>query len=210
MKPIRVFVSHSSKDRNMVVDLERAMRELRMRPFLAHRDIEAGWSWREAIRKEITKCDILVALVTPNFRESEYTDQEVGAAWGLEKPVLAVLAGKAAPTGFIADLQGARYDRNHPPHTACEIMRFALSEIHGEERVVDMLAEMLAKSESPQEVEYLATILITEQIKHGLTVEQYKSIKSARQSNAHVNKSLRAIGYLDIILPVVRKVGITG
>ncbi len=209
MKPIRVFVSHSSEDRGMAVDLEKAMRELRMRPFLAHRDIEVGKSWREAIRKEIAKCDMLVALVTPNFRESEYTDQEVGAAWVLEKSILAVLAGKAEPTGFITDLQGARYDRNHPPNTAGEIMRFALSEIHGEERVVDMLTEMLAKSESPQEAEYLATILITEQIKHGLTVEQYKSIKSARRSNAHVDKSFRAIGYLDIILPVVREAGIT-
>ena len=210
MEPIRIFISHSSEDKTMAAKLAKSMRTLRLEPFLAHSDIETGKRWKEVIRKNILKCDVLVALVTPNFRRSEYTEQEVGAAWVLEKPILTILAGKIAPTGFITDLQGAKYDHKHPPNTAGEIMRFALSEIYGEERVADMLVEMLAKSESPQESEYLATILTTEQFKHGLTAEQYKSVESVRRSNAHVDKSELAIFYLDILLPVMRKAGISG
>ncbi|MCE2509194.1 MAG: toll/interleukin-1 receptor domain-containing protein [Nitrosopumilaceae archaeon] len=125
MAPIRVFISHPDRDRAMAAELKRIMDAVLMRPFLAHRDIGAGAVWREAIRREIEGCDMLVALVTPNFCESEYANQEVGAAWVLGKPILPVLADGATPPGFISDMQGVKYDLDAPLNTARNILKFA-------------------------------------------------------------------------------------
>ena len=85
MEPIRMFISYSNEDKKMAGEIARVLRILRMKPFLAHDDIGTGERWKEAVREEICRCDMLVALVTPNFHESEYTEQEVGAAWGVEQ-----------------------------------------------------------------------------------------------------------------------------
>ena len=204
MGPIRVFISYSSKDKEMAGEIAAILSILRMRPFLAHDDIEAGEQWREAVREAIRECDMLVALVTPNFRESKYTEQEVGAAWGLKKPVRAILTDDEGLSGFITDWQGARYN-GYPPAAAGEIMRFALSERHGRENVADMLVERLAESESYRESEYLAFFLAGEECKRELTMEQRESIKHAWRSNSYVNRSKQAKMYLEVALNI-RKV----
>ena len=198
MEPIRVFISYSSKDKKMAGEIARILSILRMKPFLAHDDVEAGEQWKEVVREEIRKCDMLVALVTPNFRKSEYTEQEVGAAWGLKKPVRAILTDDKGLSGFIVDWQGAKYT-GHPPAAAGEIMRFALSERHGKENVVDMLVERLAESESSKESEYLALFLEIERCKHEFTAGQYKSIEAAWRSNPRVNKSKQAAEHLYMV-----------
>lgn len=183
MKPIRVFVSHSSDDIEMAMDMKEAMMYLRIKPFLAHSDIEVGESWRDAIRNEITKCDILVPLVTPKFRESEYTEQEIGAAWVLKKPILPVLADGEKPTGFITEKQGVKYDKEFSGNTACSILKFALSEIHCKERVAAMLVERLVASPSWREANCLISCLESEKT---LTEEQVEAMDKVLES-----------GYLD-------------
>lgn len=202
MEPIRVFVSYSSKDKKMAGEIDAVLKVLRMEPFLAHGDsIETGKQWKEAVREAIRECDILVALVTPNFRESEYTEQEVGAAWGLKKPVLTILTDGEKPSGFIVDWQGVKYT-GYPPAAAGEIMRFALSEHHGRENVVDMLVERLAESESFKESEYLAFFLEGERCKHEFTAGQYKSIEATLRLNARVFKSKQAVDHLYMVFNI--------
>ena len=205
MDDIRVFISYSSKDSAMAGSLSTVLNTLRVKTFLAHDDINVGAQWKDAVRKGICECDMLVALVTPNFRRSEYTDQEVGAAWGLGKPLLPVLVDREAPAGFITERQGMEYNSKNPPTTACLIFRFVLSEIYGEECVVDMLVERLAKSESLMESQHLAFLLTAEQLNNApagypdgvLTPAHVESIRSTVLSNARVNKSNLALMYLD-------------
>ena len=205
MDDIRVFISYSDKDGAMAGNLADVLKTLQAKTFLAHVDINVGAHWNDAVRKKICECHILVALVTPNFRESEYTDQEVGAAWGLGKPILPILADRTAPAGFIAERQGMKYNSENPPDTACRIFRFALSEIHGEERVVDVLVERLAKSESLMESQHLAFLLLLEQLRTNpkecpdgvFTAAHAESIKSTMSSNPRVRESKRALEFLD-------------
>ena len=201
MEPIRVFISYSSKDKEMAGEIATILSILRMKPFLAHNDIEAGEQWKEAVREAIHECDMLVALVTPNFRESKYTEQEVGAAWVLKKPVRAILTDDEGLSGFITDWQGARYN-GYPPAAAGEIMRFALSERYGRDSVAGLLVERLVASESFKESEYLAFFLAGEECKRELTAEQRESIKHAWRSNPRVNGSKQARMYLEVALNI--------
>lgn len=176
MGGILVFVSHSSTDRKIAGTLAKALRALRMDPFLAHDDIEGGEQWRDAIRKEIEGCRVLVALVTKDFRISEYAGQEVGAAWVLKKPVLPVCVGELTPPGFMADSQRVKYDKDNPFNTAKNVLKFVLPEIYGE-RAVAVMLERLAKPVSDEEAECLAGLLLARE--KDLTTEQLEAVKSA-------------------------------
>ena len=194
MEPIRVFISYSGKDKKMAGEIARVMKSLRMKPFLAHDDIVAGEQWKEAVRKEICECDMLVALVTPNFHKSEYTEQEAGAAWVLEKPILAILTDEEKPTGFIAERQGVQYRHDYPAITVSGILRFVLSEICKDEDMVDTLTELLAEAKSYEAADCVADLLVHEK---DLTAEQLDAIKSAMWSSFHAQTSINARIWLD-------------
>ena len=145
VKPIKVFVSHSHDDVKQAEKLENAINESYLKLFLAHRDIEGGREWNENIRDEIGNCDMLLALITPNFYQSEYTGQEVGAAWMIEKPVLSVSVNNTRSSGFITGRQWVEYNQRYPSRTAGSIVKFALTEFH-KHYVVDIAINMLNDS----------------------------------------------------------------
>ena len=188
MEPIRVFISHSNRDRKIASTLAEALRVLRMEPFLAHDDIEGGEEWRGAIRREIKGCDVLVALVTKDFRISEYAGQEVGAAWVLRKPMLPVCVDDLTPPGFMADNQRVRYDGNNPISTAKNALKITLASIHGEDNVMEKLAEVLAtvlvKLESTDDIEFLIDSMKNERF----TAEQRTTLSSAFESNPRLRR----------------------
>ena len=187
MKPIHVFVSHSHEDVKMAKNLSNALGGLDVVPFLAHNDIVGGELWKEAIRDRLVECDVLVALLTDNFRKSRFTEQEVGAAWVLEKPVLPLYTGNEMPSGFIADRQYIKYDNDNPERAAGEILKFVLIEMHGKGRAMDRMVDMLAKSESERGCKALVPVLIYEKER---TPKQTKRIKNAIDSNPHVKDAV--------------------
>ncbi len=72
--------------------------------FVAHDDIEPTREWQDAIEAALRTCDALCALMTSDFIESKWCDQEVGFAIARRKLVVAVKLG-TDPYGFIAKYQ---------------------------------------------------------------------------------------------------------
>ena len=75
-----------------------------MASFVAHEDIKPLKKWREEIEKALKSMDLLLALLTEDFRKSKWTDQEVGVAIGREVRVMPVRMGKI-PTGLWIDIK---------------------------------------------------------------------------------------------------------
>ena len=182
-KPTSVFVSHSNKDNTMANEIESSINKLYLELFLAHRDIEGGEEWREVIRGKIRDCNVFVALVTPDFHESEYTEQEVGAAWLLKKPILSIRVDGTDPKGFITGKQWITYNKQYPHTTAGELVKFALTEMDGHDRMVDVVVEILNNARSFNESNYLADILSSQTV---LTPKQITGIKHALETNDQV------------------------
>ena len=187
MRAIRVFISHSHEDMEMATRLSDTLGQLDVVPFIAHSDIMGGELWKETIRDEIVECDVLVALLTTNFRKSEFTEQEVGAAWVLKKPVLPLYTGDGMPSGFIADRQYVKYDNSNPERAAGEILKFVLFKTYGRERAVGMMVDMLTKAKSETECDALVTAIISEK---EMAPKQAKRVINALQSNSHATNSL--------------------
>ena len=182
-KPLSVFVSHSNKDNMIVEKIESAINKSYIELFLAHRDIEGGEQWREIIRDKITKCDMMLALITSNFHASEYTEQEVGAAWVLQKPVLAIRVDETFPRGFITEKQWITYSHVHPYVSVSKIIKSILSEIYEHDEMVNLVVEMLIKAESYIESNSLAAFLESEK---SLTSGQIADVKKALKTNSQV------------------------
>lgn len=89
-----VFISHSSKDkwiaRQMARLIEERGKSLRVKTFLDEKDIEGGDSIPGEIRESIQRCDELLVLLSPYSVDRPWVLIEIGAAWGLDKRIVAI------------------------------------------------------------------------------------------------------------------------
>ncbi len=100
----RVFLTHKAKDKKETSDLKERLQTFGVSAFVAHRDIRPTKAWQEEIENALSTMDTLVALMTPEFHDSDWTDQEVGFAFGRGIPIISVKLGKD-PYGFIGKFQ---------------------------------------------------------------------------------------------------------
>jgi len=101
----RLFVSHLSSEKVFAAELQEALLAYGISAFVAHNDIEPTLEWQTQIETALATADSLVALLHPNFHQSNWTDQELGFAMGRGLPVFAVRFGQD-PYGFIGRFQG--------------------------------------------------------------------------------------------------------
>ncbi|HWI95611.1 MAG TPA: toll/interleukin-1 receptor domain-containing protein [Solirubrobacterales bacterium] len=72
--------------------------------FVAHESIQVSQEWQDVLQVGLRTCDAVVALVTPNFKESDWTNQEIGIATAHGKLVVPLRFG-GDPHGFFAKYQ---------------------------------------------------------------------------------------------------------
>jgi hypothetical protein len=101
----RLFISHSSVIKAKAGELQGALGKFGISGFVAHNDIEPTKEWQSEIELALATCDSLVALLTPEYHGSMWTDQEVGYAMGREVLVFSIRLGQD-PYGFIGKYQG--------------------------------------------------------------------------------------------------------
>lgn len=100
----RVFLSHKAEVKRETAQLKQHLHRLGATCFVAHSDIRPRREWQIEIENALFSMDAFVALMTPRFHESDWTDQEVGVALARGVPVIAVKLGRD-PYGFIGKFQ---------------------------------------------------------------------------------------------------------
>lgn len=113
-------MSHLARNRAKVGSLKVALEGWGISSFIAHQDIEPSKQWQTEIEAGLASMDVLVALIEPGFRESAWTDQEVGYALGRGIDVVPLLVGQD-PHGFIAKIQGIPIKGKLAPEVAEEL-----------------------------------------------------------------------------------------
>ena len=97
---LRIFISHLAVKRKFATELKSSFSKFLISSFVAHDDIEPTREWQDEIEGALASCDVLVALLHPEFHTSNWTDQEIGFALGRGVPTFAVQLG-TDPYGFI-------------------------------------------------------------------------------------------------------------
>ena len=105
---MRVFISHSARDRWIARQIERELESLDgVATFRDEKNIAGGERITERIRGEIFACDELVVIFSAASQVSSWVNIEIGAAWAFDKRIvflLEKLSPTDVPVGF-ADLR---------------------------------------------------------------------------------------------------------
>lgn len=100
----RVFLSHKAEVKKEASGLKERLYVYGVSAFVAHEDIHPTKEWQDEIESALSSMDAFVALMTDDFHDSLWTDQEVGYALGRGVPIIAVKLGRD-PYGFIGRFQ---------------------------------------------------------------------------------------------------------
>jgi hypothetical protein len=101
----RLFLCHLATFKKTTAALQTALRRYGISGFVAHVDIEPTREWQDEIEAGLYSMDALAAILMPEFRESNWTQQEVGIAVGRGVLVVPIIRG-LDPFGFIGKFQG--------------------------------------------------------------------------------------------------------
>jgi len=102
-----LFISYSNKDKEIAGELSKLIKSKGYEVFLAHEIIEVNEYWRNEIRKHLDSCRGLIAIVTDNFQNSQWTNQECGYIMGTKKPIVSLFyPRKEEKSGFLEERQG--------------------------------------------------------------------------------------------------------
>ena len=105
----RLFLCHLSTFKVKTAQLQKTLEEYGVSSFVAHEDIEPTTEWQDEIEKALFSMDALAAILTPEFNDSKWTDQEVGIAVGRGSLIIPIRKGMD-PYGFIGKYQGMQGD----------------------------------------------------------------------------------------------------
>ena len=100
----RVFLSHKAEVKKETSELKDKLEIYGISAFVAHADIEPTKEWQQEVENALATMHAFVALMTKDFHDSEWTDQEVGYALARGVPIIAAKMG-LDPYGFIGKFQ---------------------------------------------------------------------------------------------------------
>ncbi len=144
---LKVFISHLTTSKEEAANLQEALSRFGMSGFVAHSDINPTTEWQIEIETALSTCDLLVALIHPDFVLSKWCDQEIGYALGRGIPVFAVRRG-ADPHGFVGRFQAFNGNGKEPTQIAKELFLAALDHKKLQERMADIVIDLFVNSAS--------------------------------------------------------------
>jgi len=106
---MKIFLSYNSKDYELAKEIKELLENCGLNVFLAHTSIEPIKSWQDEIHRSLKECDVFIPLLTKNFKDSKWTDQESGIAFNEGKKILS-LKIDTDPYGFLGQFQALNFN----------------------------------------------------------------------------------------------------
>jgi hypothetical protein len=192
----RLFLSHVSLFKQRTAALRQVLSRYHISAFVAHDTIEAGELWQREIEAALRSMDAMVAVLTPGFHESKWTDQEIG--WALGRGIYLLPLRKGLdPYGFIAEVQGIQAENKTLGGVAEEIFAALLRHSKTRDRIREALVIGLENSGSATEV--LSNTKLIE-LAGSIPSSLLRRLGDTVEKNQHV----RASGAADRIRRIIR------
>lgn len=151
---VKAFISHLSSNRARMSGLKANLSFWGISAFVAHEDIQASREWREEVEAGLETMEILIAVVEPGFKESDWCAQEVGYALGRRIDIIPLRAGMD-PFGFFGKYQGIQIKGKHPKDVASEIVQTLLKKPGHRDKLMQSLSKALSTLSSEKKIEQI-------------------------------------------------------
>jgi len=143
----RLFISHTSANKVRAHALKQALTEYHIAAFVAHDDIVPTQEWEAEIERALRTTDALAPIITADFVESRWCDQEVGFAFGRGK-LIVPLCSDTIPHGFLGKYQRLPTKGLLAPAVAEQLFNVLLPHPLTSQRMTDALVDRMANSGS--------------------------------------------------------------
>lgn len=157
----RLFLSHLSSYKKNTAVLQTALRAYGISAFVAHVDIEPTKEWQDEIEAGLFSMDALAAILMDGFKESNWTDQEVGVAFGRGVLIVPLIHGQN-PYGFIGKYQGLKTKGKTVAQVANELFKILAASPKTKARmltsIVDTALQAADASQALEKLEHLNEI----------------------------------------------------
>lgn len=154
---LRVFISHLSSNRERMSALKSSLSHWGISAFIAHEDIKASREWRDEVEAGLETMDVLVAVVEPGFKESDWCAQEVGYALGRKVDIIPLRAG-LDPFGFFGKYQGIQIKGKLPDQVAREVTQTLLNKPHHRLRLLQYITKAFSTLPSIKKIELIGIL----------------------------------------------------
>ena len=145
---LRLFLSHRDKHKYNARELTEALEPYGVSVFVAHEAIKPMKEWQKEILNGLKTMEVMLVLLTDDFHESYWTNQEIGFALAKGTPIICVKVGTTDPKGFIGSRQALKASLEEISDVASQVHRVLINEIGQEGRLKEILIEAFISSES--------------------------------------------------------------
>lgn len=155
---LKLFLSHLSSFKEQTSLLQKSLMKYGISAFVAHEDIEPTKEWQLEIEKALFTMDALVAILTPGFNESKWTDQEIGVAIGRNVLVIPIRKG-LDPYGFFGKFQGVQGEGKTIAEVSRSIYEILLSNKKTRETMITSIIDIFLFSKNEKEAEHSLSLI---------------------------------------------------
>jgi hypothetical protein len=193
-----IFLSHANSDGPLVERTARALSELTLQPFVAAHHVAPAEEWLPQLEAELLRADVLAAFLSPAFRDSAWTDQEIGHALGRRRMVIPIQLDKSmAPHGFLHRYQSLPAFNMTPDQIAASIFQLLLGYPETRTPLRNIVFRRLKSDRSEVRLQAWVARAVTFD---RLTGSEHTELSAALESNPVIrNNSLFASSLRDII-----------
>jgi len=197
---VRVFLSHKATVKESTSQVKQALARCGIAAFVAHEDIEPTEEWQREIERALFSMDALVALLSEDFHDSTWTDQEVGVAIGRGVPLIAVRLGMD-PYGLMGKGQGlGGCSWSDPNGIAVKVFQLLHKRLPDKSRLFECALSAYAQSrsfaDSAWKVEHLLSVF------EALSTDQVDRLVEAYHANGQNKSSFKG---MDLLQPLLEK-----
>jgi TIR domain len=87
----KIYISHSASDNILAHKIRNLLKSGFNANIFMNEDLSGGEEWEPQLRRALSDSDYVVVLLTPQSIRSTFVLLDLGAAWGLGKPIICIV-----------------------------------------------------------------------------------------------------------------------
>lgn len=112
---MKVFISHSLEDRNIVSTLKSNLALANIQAYIAEEDYQPGTDIWEKVKRNIDDSNVVIAILTRDGSRYSYVNQEIGYASSKpDKQIIPIVEDDVKPVGALEGMEYIRFNRLSP------------------------------------------------------------------------------------------------
>jgi hypothetical protein len=111
---MKVFISYSSKQIYFANRIKDYLDGIGIESFYANDDIRVAEEWKDRILDELGECEIIIPILSKEFKESNWCSQEMGVFSFLKKKIIPISIDEMRSYGFFSHVQSKGIEPDFP------------------------------------------------------------------------------------------------